>query len=115
MKGAPTNKIIEVVDKCPTLAIKWKYNKDIKESSPVQNTDENTEITPEDVFAMKDDDPVHISIMKDGPMLVEGNFKIINAEGVDLKSMVMTSFCRCGNSRSQPYCDGSHRKSGFAD
>jgi CDGSH-type Zn-finger protein len=53
--------------------------------------------------------------MKDGPIVVEGSFKIIGANDETLKPASMTSFCRCGNSRSMPYCDGTHRKTGFTD
>ncbi len=115
MKGAPTGKIIKVVDKCPTQAISWKWNKDIETSANQVSTDNNTEITPSDVFAMKEDNSALITIMKDGPILVEGNFKTISGSGSELHSMKMTSFCRCGNSHNQPYCDGTHRKTGFID
>ena len=115
MKGASTRRIIEVVDRCPTQAISWKYNKDIVGTPAKTSKDVESEITPEDIFAMSDTDPVRIKIMKDGPLLAEGHFKIINSDGVELKSMIMTSFCRCGNSLSQPFCDGSHRKTGFRD
>jgi CDGSH-type Zn-finger protein len=26
---------------------------------------------------------------------------------------VVTALCRCGHSKNKPYCDGSHRTSGF--
>ena len=114
MKGASTKKIIKVVDKCPTQAISWKWNKDIDKPVNQITVDETEkELTPEDVFANKDTKPVLITLMKDGPILAEGSFKITNASGNELKTMIMTSFCRCGNSRNQPYCDGTHRKVGF--
>ncbi len=117
MKAAPTRRIIEVVNKCPTQALTWKYNKDL-------NTNEINfseaigaeEITPnnleEETLTEK---PVRIQIMKDGPIVVEGDFKVTGSGGNELKSMLMTSFCRCGHSHSMPFCDGSHRKVGFRE
>ena len=113
MKGASTDKIIKVVDKCPTQAISWKWNKDIDKPVHQSMVDEAEELTPEDIFANKDNKPVLITLMKDGPILAEGSFIISDASGNELKSMIMTSFCRCGNSRNQPYCDGTHRKVAF--
>jgi uncharacterized Fe-S cluster protein YjdI len=116
MQGAPTEKIIEVVDKCPTLAIYWKYNKDLTAAELSGETNLGEEVTPEDVLTHQKEETVtgaSISIMKNGPLLVEGDFKVIGPEGNELKTMIMTSFCRCGHSRAQPYCDGTHRKVGF--
>ena len=116
MKGASTERIIEVTDKCPTQAIFWKYNKDIDHvpsSIPL-----GEEMTPESVLEDKTKEEsadAIIQIMKNGPILVEGDFKIFGQDGNELKTSIMTSFCRCGHSQSQPYCDGSHRKIGFKD
>ncbi len=116
MQGAPTKKIIEVVDKCPTMAIYWKYNKDLTPAELSGDHDSGVEVTPEDVLSQKTEENesvASISIMKNGPILVEGEFTVIGPEGNELKSMIMTSFCRCGHSKAQPYCDGTHRKVGF--
>jgi uncharacterized Fe-S cluster protein YjdI len=116
MNGAKTEKIIEVVNKCPTQALSYKYNNDIVELPMNNNSELLDEMTPEDVLSQLEDVKIEgakISIMKNGPILVEGEFRIIGTDGNELKSMIMTSFCRCGNSRAQPFCDGTHRKVGF--
>jgi uncharacterized Fe-S cluster protein YjdI len=124
MEGASTERIIEVTDKCPTQAIYWKYNKDLTEEEKAINEkyQEVDEVNPETLHEKKskqDEEPkkadAKMQIMPDGPMLIEGDFKVIGADGNEIKTMVMTSFCRCGNSKSQPFCDGSHRIVGFND
>ena len=122
MQGAPSNKIIQVVDKCPTQAIAWKYNKDLTQAELEGDSHQGEEVTPEDVLTLNQEEESKekgtsshaiISVMKNGPVLVEGDFRVIGPEGNELKTMIMTSFCRCGHSRAQPYCDGTHRKIGF--
>ncbi len=115
MEGAPTRRIIEVVNKCPTQALEWKYNKDMNQEDLQVNQVSVEEETPETVKEEDNQRPVKVNLMKDGPIVVEGNFKVIGADGNTLKSMLMTSFCRCGGSKSMPYCDGTHRKIGFTD
>jgi uncharacterized Fe-S cluster protein YjdI len=119
MEGAPTRRISEVVNKCPTQAIVWKYNKDLTEEEKLRNRREaREEENPETLTGVEEKKrvkPVSVRIMKDGPIVVEGRFKIIGANDETLKSALMTSFCRCGNSKSMPYCDGTHRKTGFTD
>ncbi len=129
MEGAPTRRITEVVNKCPTQAIIWKNNSDLspeelaaqkqivkREENPktITETNEQTELA-ESVQEQIRIKPASIRIMKDGPIVVEGKFRIIGADDRELKPTQMTSFCRCGNSRSMPYCDGIHRKVGFSD
>ena len=117
MEGAPTRRIIEVVNKCPTQAITWKRNSDLTEEERTAMTHmPREEVTPETVKPAREKvKPVRVQLMKDGPIVVEGNFQVVGAEGQVLKTMVMTSFCRCGNSKSQPFCDGTHRKVNFTD
>lgn len=125
MEGAPTRKIAEVTNKCPTQAIIWKYNKDLTETEKLAQREvvreeenpqtltkpgeENDKTRPDRVK------PVNVRIMKDGPIVVEGKFKVIGKDDQELKPTIMTSFCRCGHSRNMPYCDGTHRKIGFTD
>ncbi len=118
MKGASTEEIIEVTNKCPTQAISWKYNKDLDHLPSRAVTADKEEETPETVYEEKEKETgeqVTIRIMRNGPILVEGDFKVIGSDGKELRTMIMTSFCRCGQSRNMPYCDGTHRKIGFKD
>ncbi len=114
MSAASTQRIIEVTDKCPTDAIVWKYNKDLNESQLQAGASSSEEVNPETLATAPKAKPAKITIMKDGPIVVEGEFKVIDSNGNEMKSMIMTSFCRCGGSHSMPYCDGRHRKIGFS-
>lgn len=114
MEGASTRRIIEVTNKCPTQALVWKYNKDLtKEEKTGQRTDSREELTPENISGSGAS--TIIKLMKDGPIVVEGSFSVTGSDSKELKSSIMTSFCRCGSSRNMPYCDGTHRKIDFRD
>ncbi|MFW5877591.1 MAG: CDGSH iron-sulfur domain-containing protein [bacterium] len=120
MNGASTEKIIEVTDKCPTQAIYWKFNKDLTETEKAGNykgQGAEEEVNPETLHEDngKKEAEASLTIMPNGPVLIEGDFKVIDSDGKEVKTMVMTSFCRCGHSKNQPFCDGTHRVVGFKD
>lgn len=123
MEAAPTRRIVEVVNKCPTQAIIWKYNKDLSsEELAAQRQVKGGEENPETLTGIAENEekqerekPTNVRIMKDGPIVIEGKFKIIGVDETELKPTLMTSICRCGQSMSMPYCDGTHRKIGFVE
>jgi uncharacterized Fe-S cluster protein YjdI len=116
MQGAPTRKIIEVVNKCPTQALEWKYNRDMDPESLTVNQPVAEEVTPETLNKSGETEKTaKVNVMKNGPIVVEGTFEVTGADGNKLRTMQMTSFCRCGGSKSMPFCDGTHRKIGFID
>jgi CDGSH-type Zn-finger protein len=57
-----------------------------------------------------------IKVRDDGPYKVTGPVRLIDAEGhefvVDEERPI--ALCRCGQSQNKPFCDASHRSSGFA-
>jgi len=58
---------------------------------------------------------VKATIIKNGPIKIEGDFKI--HDGADaafnLPEGKAAFLCRCGLSANKPFCDGAHAKQGF--
>jgi pyruvate oxidase len=56
-----------------------------------------------------------ISPLKNGPLHIKNLKKITNsrAELIEIKSTV--ALCRCGASKTKPFCDGTHSRIGFTD
>jgi CDGSH-type Zn-finger protein len=47
---------------------------------------------------------------RDGPLLVRGPFRLEDQDGNAIDPGRETiALCRCGRSRSKPFCDGTHR------
>lgn len=89
--GAPTEKIIDQVKKCPSGALSIK---DSEKNTANENTNK-------------------IEIASNGPILIKGNCEIKHSDGrVETKENI-TALCRCGQSGNKPFCDGSHKTSNF--
>jgi CDGSH-type Zn-finger protein len=56
-----------------------------------------------------------IKATENGPYVVEGVERIIDADGneYDVSDRPRVSLCRCGGSTNKPFCDGTHSKLGF--
>jgi len=57
---------------------------------------------------------VRIKVRESGPYLVTGPVTIVDCDG---KEYTITgenvALCRCGQSSTKPFCDGTHRTCGF--
>ena len=55
-----------------------------------------------------------VKIIENGPIVldIEGTVSIEAGGSTEEKSGPVF-LCRCGQSSSKPYCDGTHRKAGF--
>ena len=60
---------------------------------------------------------VKITPLHNGPLRLEGDFQIADAQGnlFGLAGRTVISLCRCGHSANKPFCDGSHARVGFQD
>lgn len=54
-----------------------------------------------------------LKLMENGPILLEGAYRINSIAGQSVNSSKNTAFCRCGKSISKPFCDGTHKDVGF--
>jgi len=55
-----------------------------------------------------------IIIRPNGPILVDGDVTLTNAAGEPITVEKRPfSLCRCGHSKSKPFCDGAHKHCGF--
>ena len=88
IENATTDELKAQVQKCPTGALSYFMNNE---------SDQEAES-----LATK------VEVMPNGPLLTDkdGNESVKNKT---------TAFCRCGQSKNKPYCDGAHVKSNFID
>ena len=60
--------------------------------------------------------PVTIRLRENGPMVLQGVFKVTDHLGNEFALPAGKEFialCRCGASKNKPFCDGSHKQCGF--
>jgi CDGSH-type Zn-finger protein len=47
---------------------------------------------------------------RDGPYLLRGAFTLCDQDGVEIATTRrVVALCRCGKSRTRPFCDGTHK------
>ncbi|MEI7727073.1 MAG: (4Fe-4S)-binding protein [Bacteroidota bacterium] len=99
MDGAETDQIVEQVKKCPTEALSFFWNDEA-------NTEDEDQTVAGDDPGQKPE--TIVQVMKNGPLLVFGNIIVKDPDGNETRKNNVTSFCRCGVSKTHPYCDGTH-------
>ena len=85
--GASTEQIVSIIRKCPSGALSYSIN---------------------DVEHRDVDRPPAIALTKDGPYRVVGSVELEDGPWLEGASEEHYALCRCGASKSKPFCDGSH-------
>ncbi len=58
-----------------------------------------------------------------GPLVVQGPVRIVRPDGTEIpvpprkdgRPADVVVLCRCGGSANKPFCDGTHKRTGFCD
>ena len=61
-------------------------------------------------------EPLVIRCRENGPLVLQGPVKIVDHLGQEFAlptEKAAIALCRCGQSHTKPFCDGSHRTCGF--
>jgi uncharacterized Fe-S cluster protein YjdI/CDGSH-type Zn-finger protein len=89
--AADPDTVAEVVRRCPSGALQYRR----LDGGP-DEAHGGTTVTP----------------MRDGPLRVVGEVRIVTEDGED-EVLPRSTLCRCGQSASKPFCDNSHLRVGF--
>ena len=54
-----------------------------------------------------------IKVNDHGPYLIQGTFTLSDAQGNSYEAKETIALCRCGESNTKPFCDGTHKPAGF--
>ena len=65
------------------------------------------------VPAVRRQQPLELCASENGPLLVSGSVRVLAADGTVLYEGEKAALCRCGGSANKPFCDGTHKKTGF--
>ncbi len=93
MENATTEELKGQVMKCPSGALSYYMNEEGNQESKTLET--------------------KVEVLENGPLLVYGTLKVTDKDGNMETKNKTTAFCRCGQSKNKPYCDGMHVKVDF--
>jgi uncharacterized Fe-S cluster protein YjdI len=103
--AAAGERITAQVAQCPSGALSM---------APVEDQGSRTSDDDVDAPTNTSRPETSVEVTANGPLIVKGTIEVRHADGrVELKEE-RCALCRCGASGNKPWCDGSHRKSGFA-
>jgi CDGSH-type Zn-finger protein/uncharacterized Fe-S cluster protein YjdI len=93
--AAPAEELAAVIRQCPTGALRYERLDGGPAEAPA----------PANV----------LRVSPDGPVYASGDLVILDAERREIERDARAAFCRCGASKSKPFCDGRHAEVGFED
>ncbi len=96
-EGADTEAIKAQIDQCPSGALSYRMERADEAPGAVEAEELRIEVSPH------------------GPLLVKAACRIVHSDGRIEERNGPFALCRCGHSSRKPFCDGSHKQTGFSD
>jgi uncharacterized Fe-S cluster protein YjdI/CDGSH-type Zn-finger protein len=103
---ATSQEVMRAIAACPSGALNstlvTSVHRILSDAPPITEPTEPTRET------------VTITVRPNASLLVEGPFRVVDKEGSLIREAEKCSLCRCGHSKNKPFCDGSHKESGWS-
>lgn len=93
LEDATTADVVRTIETCPSGALLYRRLDGGQDEVP--------------------DHPTTVVPWPNGPYYVRGELEIRDRHGELFEAGPRATLCRCGKSENQPFCDNSHRSSGF--
>jgi uncharacterized Fe-S cluster protein YjdI/CDGSH-type Zn-finger protein len=121
--AAPPGEVARVIDSCPSGALSYTRTDGAPNgrrgrssgedpAASIRSDDELGGRPPRTLGPEVGSGRPVVTPLPDGPLLVEGPFGLRRDDGT-VDTVARITLCRCGRSRRQPHCDGSHGAAGF--
>jgi CDGSH-type Zn-finger protein len=82
---------------------------------PLDDVNPGAEVDPVEDAEAGSTTGATITPYRDGPLIVRGDFRLVDQDGTEIDPGRDTiALCRCGKSGIKPFCDGTHKRSGFS-
>ncbi len=91
--GADVDKIVEVIERCPSGALKYERLASVVQEKPAAE--------------------FKVVTIPNGPLYVSGNISLNTNSGETQSNETRIALCRCGQSNNKPYCDNTHLEVNF--
>ena len=91
--AATADEIEAAVALCPSGALRTRRRRAHKSARPTET---------------------RVRASSNGPLLVTGGVRVLDADGNVLYEGERAALCRCGGSANKPFCDGTHKTNGFS-
>lgn len=109
-ENASTEQLIQVVRQCPSGSLRIQGDVDPSKRTQPQDQAEGVPAAgnAENESASQPLTNVKVNVVGGGPLEVRGEVTIQEPGGAERRSQRVINLCRCGHSKTKPYCDLSH-------